>query len=172
MTDELPASTLEALADTLWQERRMVELLLYRMTTAKLLLAADDHRFVAAAIDEVEVVLDALRAAEDGRLAALVDVARLAGVPVDELTLSEVVRRSPAPLRDVFTDHLQAFQSMTAEIEQVADTNRRLTSSALGRVRQSLDALAGPGDDTTYDRDGRSQPISLDLAPAHLDRAL
>jgi hypothetical protein len=172
MTDELPTSTLETLADTLWQERRMVELLLYRMTTAKLLLAADDHRFVATAIDEVEDVLHALRATEDGRVAALVDVARLAGVAVEDLTLSEVARRSPAPFRDIFTEHLQAFQSMTAEIEQVADTNRYLASSTLGRVRQSLDALAGAGEDATYDRDGRAQPVSLDLAPAHLDRAL
>jgi len=172
MTDALPIPTLEGLADTLWQERRMVELLLYRMTTAKLLLAADDHRFVATAIDEIEHVLHDLRAAEEGRLAALVHVARLAGVAVEELTLSEVARRSPAPLRDVFLDHLDAFQAMTAEIEQVADTNRHLTSSALGRVRQSLDALAGAGDGTTYDREGRTQPVSLDLAPAHLDRAL
>ena len=170
MNDDVPAHLLEGLADTLWQERHMVETLLYRMVTAKLLLAADEHRFVSAAMDEVEAVVDALRGAEQGRMAALVQVADRLEVPVEDLTLAEIARRAPAAMRLVFDDHRQAFLDLTAEIEQTADANRQLASGALGRVRRSLDALAGANPATTYDAAGRAQ-VGV-AAPMHLDRAL
>ena len=170
MMDDVPTHVLEGLADTLWQERHMVESLLYRMVVAKLLLAADEHRFVAAAMDEVEGVVDALRHAEGRRLGALTELADRLEVPAEDLTLAEVARRAPAALRPVFEDHRQAFLDLTAEIEQTADANRQLASSALGRVQRSLDALAGANPATTYDAAGRAQLGAA--GPLHLDRAL
>lgn len=170
MSDDVPAHVLEGLADTLWQERHMVEALLYRMVTAKLLLAADEHRFVSAAMDEVEHVVDQLRDAEHDRLAALVEVANRMEVPVEDLTLAEIARRAPAAMRMVFDDHRTAFLDLTAEIEQTADANRQLASSALGRLQRSLDALSGAGPASTYNAAGQADhaPVS----PRQLDRAL
>lgn len=170
MDHDLPPPVLEELADTLWQERHMVELLLYRMVTARLLLAADEHRFVSAAMDEVQEVVAALRGAEGRRLAALQRVADRLEVPVDELTLAEVARRAPAAMRHVLEDHRRTFLEMTAEIERTAAANRQLASSALGRVQRSLDALAGANPAATYDASGHA---TVDVtAPRHLDRAL
>lgn len=170
MSDDVPAHVFEGLADTLWQERHMVTTLLYRMVTAKLLLAADEHRFVAAAMDEVEDVVTALRGAEQTRLAALVEVADRLEAPVEDLTLAEIARRAPTAMRMVFDDHRTAFLELTAEIEQTADANRQLASSALGRVQRSLDALAGANPATTYDAAGQARLSTA--GPLHLDRAL
>lgn len=170
MTDDLPAHVLEGLADTLWQERHMVESLLYRMVTAKLLLAADEHRFVAAAMDEVEHVLASLREAEHGRMQALAAVADRLRVPVEDLTLAEIARRAPGPMRMVFEDHRTAFLDLTTEIEQTAAANRQLASGALGRVQRSLDALFGTNPAATYDATGHAAHAMA--APVHLDRSL
>ena len=121
-------------------------------------------------MDEVEDVVTALRGAERQRLAALVEVADRLEVPAEDLTLAEVARRAPTGLRPVFEDHRRAFLELTAEIEQTADANRQLASSALGRVQRSLDALAGANPATTYDAAGQAQLGAA--GPMHLDRAL
>jgi hypothetical protein len=170
MSDHLPTPVLEGLADTLWQERHMVERLLYRMVTAHLLLAADEHRFVSVAIDEVEDVVAALRSAEGQRLAALQEVADRLQLPVEDLSLSEIIRLAPPALQPVFTDHRTAFLALTAEIEQTAEANRHLASSALGRLQRSLDALAGADPMATYNAAGRTERTPA--PPRQLDRAL
>jgi hypothetical protein len=166
----IPGPVLEDLADTLWQERHMVELLLFKLVTAKLLLAADEHRFVGAAVDEVTEVVEALRGAEGRRVAALQSVADRLEIPVEDLTLSEVVRRAPAPMNHVFRDHRDAFLGMTREIEETASANRQLASAALGRVRRSLDALTGASPVTTYNAAGTTVPTPG--GAARLDAAL
>lgn len=166
--DDVPARVFEDLADTLWHERHTAERLLYRMTTAKLLLAADEHRFVSAAMDEVEHVVGSLRGAEARRLAALAEVSDRFSVPLDDLTLAELARRAPAAMRMVFEDHRRAFLELSAEIEETADANRQLASSGLRRVRRSLDALTRVAPDPAED------PVrqAWMAAPLHLERAL
>lgn len=171
MTDDVPAHVLEGLADTLWQELHMVESLLYRMVVAKLLLAADEHRFVSAAIDEVEDVVGNLRQAEQHRLDALTAVADRLEVPVEDLTLAEITRLAPAPMRPVFADHRDAFLALTTEIEQTAEANRHLASTALGRLQRSLDALAGVDPAATYNAAGQPDRAAA-MTPRQLDRAL
>lgn len=170
MTHDVPAHVLEDLADMLWQERHTVELLLFKMITAKLLLAADEHRFVSAAIDEIDEVVTSLRAAESRRGDALQALADRLEVPVEDLTLAEIARLAPVPMDAVMRDHRDAFLRMTAEIEETAAANRQLASGALGRVRQSLDALTGTEPVTTYNAAGRTEP-SL-ASPLRLDAAL
>ncbi len=170
MDAHVPAHVLEGLADTLWQERHMVESLLFRMVEAKLLLAANEHRFVAAAIDDVEDVVDALRRAEERRHRALQDVADRLEVPVEELTLTTIAALAPSPMDRVFTDHHEAFLAMTTEIEETAAANRQLASGALGRLRRSLDALAGANPASTYTSAGTSEVVLV--GPAHLDATL
>lgn len=136
-------SSLERLADTLAAERRVVEYLLFKLTAAKLLLAADEVRFVPLALDEVERVVTALRDAEEERAAAVKATAREWGVAVKDLSLSELVRHAPEPMATVFHDHQEAFTALAEEIEETAADNRRLATSALSHVQQSLDALTG-----------------------------
>lgn len=164
------SSGLEALADSLWAERRVVEYLLYRLVTAKLILEASERRFVGLALDEVESMLRTLRNAELRRAAALQSVAHDWGLDSDELTLRKLAEHAPPPMDAVFHDHWEAFMGLADEIEHTAATNRRLASAALTGIRESLDALAGPPAAATYTASGRHE--STVVRPVRLDEVL
>lgn len=165
-----PHHELEALADTLWAERHVVEYLLFKLVTAKLILAADERRFVAPALDEVERVLSALRDAELRRALAVQQVAEDWGVSSDELTLSELAASAPEPLREIFREHREAFMALAREIDETAADNRRLATTALDQVQRAIGALTGPQLGHTYTSEGRpDRPLT---APTRLDRVL
>ena len=56
------------------------------------------------------------------------------------------------------------------EIEETAAANRMLASSALGRVRRSIDALTGAFPTTVYDSSGHLEGVTT--VPVRLDEAL
>ncbi len=158
---------LQALADTLWSERQVVEFLLFKLTTAKLLLAADERRFVALALDEVERVVMALREAELQRSLTVERVAASMGRSSDELTLSALASTAPEPWREVFREHRDAFRALAEEIEEATAANRRLATAGLGRIHETMDLLTGHSPQATYDAFGRARaaaapPVRVD----------
>lgn len=161
---------LEALADTLWAERHVVEFLLYKLTVAKLLLAADERRFVTAALSEVEQVVGRLRDAEERRQAALSAVAAEWRRPPANVTLSVLAEETSEPMRGVFEDHRRGFQELSVEIEETAAENRRLASGSLNSIQQALGALTGGDQTPTYTAKGRTQ--SPTVGPTQWDRSL
>jgi hypothetical protein len=161
---------LEALADTLWAERHVVELLLYKLVAARLLLAADERRFVHLALGEVERVLAALRTAEEHRVAATEALAAVLGLPADAVTLPELAVSAPEPLRSVFADHQKGFAVLTAEIEETAATNRRLASIGLSSLEEALERISGAYQAATYTAQGRHQAAAP--AAVRLDRVM
>jgi hypothetical protein len=170
MTSRPSTDHLQALADTLWAERHVVEHLLYRLTCAKLLLAADERRFVALALDEVERTVGALRRAELERSMAVSVVARAWRVADGELTLRVLASTAPEPWRDVFADHEQAFASLAGEIEAATEANRSLAASGLNRIHETMDLLTGTEQPGTYDAQGRAR--SAAAGPVRVDAAL
>lgn len=167
--DRSPPRELEALADTLWAERHLVELLLYRLTLAKLVLAADERRFVALAVGEVDEAVNRLREAELRRELAIAELADAWGEPASELTLTAVAERAPQPWSKVFTDHREGFRALTEEIEATSAENRRLASAGLQSVQHALDVLTT--DRTgTYTAAGVAEPSSA--RPTRLDQTL
>lgn len=142
MDDALPPALLEELAEHLWRERHLLELLLYRLVTAGLLLAADEHRFIAASMDEVDRVVVALEQAEDRRVATMQRVGRHLGTPAEALTLVDVAHRARAGMRHVLDDHRRTFVQLSNEIQQAAVRGLELATTSLDRVHRSLDALA------------------------------
>ena len=162
---------LQRLAETLWEERLVVEQLLYRLTCAKLLLSADEQRFVTRAIDEVEDEITRLREVELLRAGVVQEVAESAGGTIGDLSLGDLARDTPGPWPRIFGDLRTAFRGLAEEIEATTAVNRALASSALTRVRDSIDALSGADTTaTTYTSDGlTSVPTGI---PLHLDRAL
>jgi hypothetical protein len=166
-----PVAGLEALAETLWAERQVVEFLLYKLVTAKLLLAADERRFVSHALSEVERVVDALRDAELRRSIALEQFARDRRMRADDVTLDWLATNTPPPWREVFSDHRTAFGELATEIETTSAENRHLAASGLSQIRQTIDTLTGPQTTTsTYDASGRARPMVV--GPVRLDSAL
>lgn len=171
MADRSPSrERLEALADTLWAERHVVEFLLYKLTVAKLLLVADERRFVSASLSEVEQVVSRLRDAEERRQAALADVAAEWGRRPQDVTLSVLAEETAEPMRGVFEDHRKGFLELSVEIEETAAENRRLASGSLNSIQEALDALTGQATGPTYTATGRTQ--SPQVGPSQWDQSL
>jgi len=160
---------LPALADTVWAERTLVERLLYKLVTAKLILAADLRRYVPQALEEVEDIVGQLWAAEDRRVIALGAVATEWRVRPDELTLGHLAEEAPEPWSSMFADHHQAFAEMTSEIEQTAADNRRLANTALASIQTSLGNLTGV-QPSTYTAQGAA--ASGPVRPTTIDQAM
>lgn len=154
MDDE--TAPLEDLTRRLWDERRVVTYLLYKLTIARLMLAADDRRFVPEALREVDRAVDLLRDGElrrDSALRAVADVWQLAP---EDLGLPELARLAPPPFDHVFAEHLAAFRTLSAEIDDVARENRSLARSDAERIATTIDLLAGIDrtGPATYDQHG------------------
>lgn len=161
---------LEALAETLWAERHVVEYLLFKLVTAKLVLGADERRFVKPALDEVSRVTGALRQAEQRRTAALAGIAARWNVPPADLTLVELAARAGEPMQSVFLDHRDGFRALAEQIEETTAANRQLAAGALASVSETLDGLTGPARATTYTASGRTETGRT--GPSRLDWVL
>lgn len=168
VTDDREA--LEALADVLWAERHLVEYLLFKLVTAKLLLAAGERRFMPRAMDEVERVVERLKDVEEHREAALSPIAAAAGCRIADLTLAKLVTVAPEPMATVFKDLHDNFMALTAEIEETSATSRRLASQALSQVRSTIETMTGPALTTTYTARGTHDHIMT--APIRLNEVL
>lgn len=165
-----PSDGLQALADTLWEERQLAELLLYKLVSARLILAADDRRHVGLALVEVERVIQAFRGAEAQRSRTVERIADDLDVPPGELRLAVLAEEAPEPWRTVFGDHRERFLALTTEIEEAAMENRRLLSAALNGIHESLSELTIGEVGTTYTAAGRQDAATT--RPTHLDQAL
>jgi len=150
-------AALEELSRRLWDERRVVTYLLFKLTVTKLLLAADERRFVPDALKEVDRTVELLRDGEHQRDDAVRELAGLWRVLPEDLTLRELARRSPPPFDHVFEEHRVAFDGLSAEIDQVAGENRALARSDLGAVQGTLDQLTGATDNVVDTYDARGQ---------------
>ena len=148
---------LDELSRRLWDERQVVNHLLFKLTVTRLLLAADERRFVPESLEEVERAVEALRQGEYARDAALRELASLWAYDPIELTLGELARRSPPPFDHTFAEHAVAFRDLAGEIEQVARENRVLANGDLQVVAGQLDQLSGPQVPvaSTYDASGQ-----------------
>ncbi len=148
---------LEQLSHRLWDERHVVTQLLYRLTLTRLQLGADATEDVASTLHEVNEVIATLREHEDRRQEALEALADAWGVEADELSLTELARRSPSPFDTTFRDHAATFASLAGEIDQVAADNRSMARNRLDDVASALELLSGVEHvaTPTYDASGR-----------------
>jgi hypothetical protein len=124
----------------LWRERQMLEQLLYKMGVEHLVLAAGETRWLPQATEEVELVLESIGRAELLRAMAVREVGEqlgLGGAP----TLRELIPAAPPPWDAVLQEHRTAFMDLTAEIEEMARTNRELIQRGAAAVRALLDSL-------------------------------
>jgi hypothetical protein len=160
-------AAVDALVDTITAERHVVDYLLFKLITLKLLFVADERRFIERAANETERVIDSLRQAEQRRDAAVALVASEWDTPADELTLSRLAREAPEPTAKLFRDLQRSLIGLADEIDGVLDDNRRLAEGGLGDVQTLLDAVAGSPAGDIYTDTGRryrvrTQPMQLD----------
>jgi len=129
---------MDELARLLSAERRLLELLLFKLVEGRHLLTAGEARFLPYAAAEIERATERVQEVELRRSMLVWDLTRCLGIPEESLTLSALARHSLEPYRTIFTDHRLAFLELTAEIEDVTRQTRRLAERGAHGVQQLL----------------------------------
>lgn len=148
---------------TLWRERELLELLLFKLEEEQLLLTTGKTRWLPHATREVEQVLDRLRALGLTRTVEVSGLGETWGTGPDA-TLRDLVAAAPAdgPWAEIFANHLTAMSELAAQIGQLRDINEQFLRSAL---RSTQETLATIGTDSgTYGSAGET----LDAGAARL----
>ena len=156
-----------ALADfcrILWRERELLELLLFKLEEEQLVLSSGRARWLAHATREVEAVLEQIRDSERVRSLETDVVAMELGLGPGP-SLIAVARSAPEPYAGMLLSHREAFLTLTAEITELAQANRRLLhegmvtlSEALAGVEEPVQSY-GPGAERHLPRQGAGRLV-------------
>lgn len=165
---------MDELAGLLSRERRLLEVLLFKLTTARHLLAAGESRFLTWAAAEVERATERVREAEMMRAALVQQLARSMGLAEENLTLGALAKESPEPYRSIFDDHRRAFFDLVGEVEEVTRANRQLAQRGMREVSEVLEKIDMSGhhepENRVYGPDATTR--SAVAAPARFDGTL
>lgn len=135
---------MDELARLLSIERRLLELLLFKLVEGRHLLAAGEARFLPYAAAEVERAMERVQETELRRSMLVADLAHDLDVAEEALTLSALARDSLEPFGTIFADHRMAFLELAAEIEDVTGQNRRLAERGAHDVERLLAMVGQP----------------------------
>jgi len=139
-------------SNRLWQERRLLELLQFKLEEEYLVLASGRHGWLARATAEVEQVVETLKSADVERAMAVAGVAEELNLnPLP--TLSQLADASPSPWDDILRAHRDILLSLFERIEQVSTRNRELLARGVSATSATL-ALLGEHPGTAYGADG------------------
>jgi hypothetical protein len=147
----------QELSTRLWQERELLDLLVFKLEEEQLLLTSGKTRWLPFATREVEQVLERLRAAGIDRA---VEVAALAvewGL-ADDATLRQLIAAAPSPAwSETFSGHLQALTDLTSQIAALRDSNLQYLRAASRSTQETLARL--DAESGTYDATGSAETI-------------
>ncbi|WCI09808.1 flagellar export chaperone FlgN [Arthrobacter sp. OVS8] len=141
------------LSAALWQERRQLELLLFRLETQRLHVLAGNVQWLSFTASEVESVLDRLRFEALARSVESAAVAAEWGLPA-QATLNELAAGAPpGAWPEVLQDHLDGLRALLRQLNDAAlaneDTLRNLSrpvASGASAGPRNGDAAALPAD--------------------------
>ena len=131
---------LTALSDILWRERRLLDLLRFKLEEEHLLLAAGRTEWVARASHEIEMVLDELARAELDRAVAVADVGAAFGLG-SQPTLAVLAAAVEPPWTGLLRAHRHALRVATRQVERASEANRVLLRQGLASTRSELASL-------------------------------
>jgi hypothetical protein len=157
-TTESTSMSFSEVSSLLWQEREALELLLFKLVEERLIVAAGETRWLAAANREIESVVIQLRGVEVVRAAEVDSIAAELG-RAEALTLTELAAVADEPWASILTEHRDAMLKLVVQIEQAADENRRLLTAGARAVRETLLAMTESVD--IYDARGMASPAAL-----------
>lgn len=160
--------SLTQLSDVLWQERHLLDLLLFKLEEEQLVLSSGRTRWLANATREVEAVLDEIRSAEIARAVAADSAARELGLSADA-GLRALADAAPEPWDELLRAHHEAFLSLTGEISRLADDNRELLAMSHRATQETLMSLQDSVQ--TYDGSGQAAVLA-EHSSRVLDRSI
>ena len=148
------------LSALLWQERELLDLLIFKLTEEQLLLTAGRTRWLQHATSEVERVVQRLRTSGLARAIEVDSLAEEWNVRAANPTLNDIADAAPAgPWGDIFRAHLEAMTAQTAQIKELRDLNESFLRSA---ARSTQETAAGLLPHTaTYDAHGSTKQATM-----------
>lgn len=126
------------LSAALWQERRQLELLLFRLETQRLHVAAGNTHWLTFTASEVESVLDRLRFEALARNVESAAVAAEWGLPAQATLVELIAAAPPGSWPTVLQEHLDGLRQLLARLGDTARAGEEML--------QSLQLPAGSGD--------------------------
>ena len=164
---KLPSSPIEselasyaAVSALLWNERELLEQVLYKLTVQQLVLSSGAIRFLNHANDEVSAAVKRVSGTEVLRAAEIEALADVLHLPHDT-TLAELAAIAPEPWGELLAEHRTALRELVAEIETRRGDVGRLLQAGMGAIRETLDSLSGAVagyESTGYDATGNAVP--------------
>jgi hypothetical protein len=131
-------------SDIAWRERELLDVLLFKLETQRLVVESGDLRWLARSTREIGLVLEQIRLAEITRAVELEALAALSGLTSD-CTLADLAHAAPSPWAELFRAHRVAFMTLTADIHDAARACSEALDDACSASEQHLAAL-GAGD--------------------------
>jgi hypothetical protein len=117
------ATALREVSDVLWRERRLLELLEFKLEEEHLLAEAGRVRWLARATREVAAVRAELRQAELARALVVQAAAGELGVPA-HITLKHLANAAPEPWDGILSRHRHALLRSAREVIRLAEQCR------------------------------------------------
>jgi hypothetical protein len=117
------ATALREVSDVLWRERRLLELLEFKLEEERLLAEAGRVRWLARATREVAAVRSELRQAELARALVVQAAAAELGVPAG-ITLKHLAQVAPEPWDGILARHRHALLRSAREVIRLAEQCR------------------------------------------------
>jgi hypothetical protein len=148
MTQSARASLLAGLSTVLWREREVLELLLFKLVEEQMVVTCRQHRWLARAMREVELVVGQVQTAGLGRAVEVSAVTHELGLG-EGATLRTIIASVEDPWPDILTKHREAFLGLTREITDVAQCNRAVIERAQAATTTTLRWLAEDAGDQT-----------------------
>lgn len=155
--EAIPMS-LPDLASALWQEREVMERLVYRMECEQLILASGKTQWLTRATNDVETSLQELNVMAMRR-ATLADRASSELGLGPEATLEELAAAAPPPWTGVLMEHRDAMGELAVQLRTVAEANRTLLEVGARAVEQALATVGQSADIGGYSKSGRSDNL-------------
>ena len=160
---------LAEVSSTLWRERELLELLLFKLEEEQLLLASGRSRWLARATREVEVVLEEIRRCELLRAVQVDEVAAELGLGAGP-SLRALADAAGEPWGSLLHEHRKAFLAATTEIQTMAEANRDLLASGQRAARDALLSMTDTDRSETYTP--RGTPVAAGAGARLVDEAI
>lgn len=129
--------SLSEVSNVLWCERRLLELLVFKLDEEQFVLASGRTRWLSHAAREVATVLDEIKRVELERAMAVAGSAGELGMS-DATSLRELAAIAPSPWNTIFDQHQQALSLLAREVDAVTELNRDMVQDVQLAAREAL----------------------------------
>ena len=150
------------LSAALWQERRQLELLLFRLETQRLHVLAGNLKWLGFTASEMESVLDRMRFEALARSVESAAVAAEWGLPAQATLTGLVAGAPPGAWLEVLQEHLEGLRELLQQLGDAARANE----DTLRRVNRQPAAGASGETDTAGDLDQLTTAGNIERALA------